>query len=421
MLTLEESHKGPSSGLYSHDMKRKAVVLFVVAGLSLTGLVVWRQVVTKDSLAPPSVEPRVKQFAEQCRRPWKRPVLHGTARAGNAGAAQLKLFDELGDVATIGRKSFLKALARPSSQGAIQADIKRHADTLDALLATTTLRESWTPIERGIPPKARPWETELTALQWLLLRGANKTAQTCLQTVANVIRIAQDSRAGAGVLGLGRTLDRVFRDATAVLNHCSQAATHAELESAHRSLSLLLQHPIPIGHVLETEIVSNLHLLVFTMQKTEANRLYDALAVTIPRLRKMTAQDLPSSLEIPKREAEWLHKQNLSEFAFEQVIKPVLTKYATAGSRSEARLRLMVAALEIQLAGVPTEPPASLSRKALRDPFTGDALHWLRLGKCAGVWSVGPDKKSQSRVEGDRFNLREDDLLAWACPPRIKN
>lgn len=135
----------------------------------------------------------------------------------------------------------------------------------------------------------------------------------------------------------------------------------------------------------------------------------------------MTVQDLPSLLEIPKREAEWLHKQNLFEFAFEQGIKPVLTKYATAGSRPEARLRLMVAALEIQLAGVPTEPPASLSRKALRDPFTGDALHWLRLEKCAGVWSVGPDKKSQSRVEGNRFSLREDELLAWACPPRIKN
>ena len=88
-----------------------------------------------------------------------------------------------------------------------------------------------------------------------------------------------------------------------------------------------------------------------------------------------------------------MRKQGLTDFTFDHGIRPVLSDYGSALSLSEAWKRLAVATLEVQLAGVPSEPMPALSRKELSDPFTGKPLQWFVGKKCAGLWSVGLDGK----------------------------
>ncbi len=385
----------------------------VIAGVTLTGagLAVVTNVLvhrSQDARAR-ALDARLQQSAARFHaHRWERPVLRGTAAAGNAADAERAAIEPLDKL----EARPIEPLANLLKDGKpmppeIVALVERHRAALEGLRSASLRGHAWTqvPFEQGASAPLPPFVSRLRTGKLLLAMASTAEPAECLRIAADAVRVGQDGAAGVGLVGsmVAATQTEL---ALPVMLRCALRADGAARREAAREVALLVAHPLSLGEAFEAEGLMgggtfrdlSLHVPAFPTSSAAfeawsgrgtAIDAWQYVADEADKLRDLDVRRIPEGLALlDQLEQAALHSPN----PLVAMITPTRVRVLARAGAMEARLRATAVLLQT-LADPAADPAALVGKPELADPFSGKPLALRRDPAALVLWSVGQDGK----------------------------
>jgi hypothetical protein len=368
---------------------------------------------------------------------WERPVLRGPLGEGNAADEVFAALEKWKPLGPALRDSLTEKVRNGKPLTAAEADaIEARSSQLRALRGSGQQRWSRTDLvpERGNDMRVPAYPRLLEAALALLAEAQSASADECLQTAADVIRVGQDV-VPAAPLEAASLAARLTALSAQVIARCAARADLASLRRSSHELRVLATHPAPTGSCIELEEVAGAMALRRRAALTDKpSPLYVAKALldrpqllaawsthdTPSRFRQLTPEHYPDALEDWRREQDFRLQSNpAAALAGDHVLARLLDDM-----RGQALVRMLgigvTTLAERAYRGTLPSTPTGLRDPALSDPYRGQPFNFRVTDAHPELtlWSVGEDYRDDGGSDEWVGRVPRDVTLHFPLAPR---